>query len=111
MNTLIESLAKARDNCHNWENSLPTGEWKYDMFYHICDSCSYTCKRKWRFVGKTGKSGQLYTVGPLCNVLWLFSDDNRRAIHLSLDTASRDLPVLERDGCQVQDEYYQEHLL
>lgn len=75
MGELNADLTLARQRCEDWQ-SVSDSEFPYLELDKLCRSCMYTCHTVWRFQGMTGASGQSYTVGPMCPVLWCFHPAN-----------------------------------
>jgi len=65
----------ARQNAEAWQEAQPD-EFSYLKLDRMCERCMYVCKRRWRFAGLPKKSGEIYLVGPLCEVLWKFNPSN-----------------------------------
>lgn len=76
---IIQELVAARLALELWLGMQAKGgdEFPYLPFDRMCQTCMYVCKEQWRFHGLRGASGKLYTVGPLCPVLWQFSPLNQ----------------------------------
>ena len=75
MLSILAEQIVTRIHCEQYIDSLPPEESREQdlAFDQRCAVCYYACKHCWRFAGLVGKSGTLYTVGPLCDVLRKFS--------------------------------------
>lgn len=64
-------MARARENVEFWQDTFPSDSFPYLAIDRVCERCIYACKGRWRFDGIRES-----TVGPLCQVLWLFHPRN-----------------------------------
>jgi len=72
---LMAEQNQARQNAEAWQDAQPD-KFAYMALDRMCEKCMYVCKNRWRFAGLPKKSGEIYLVGPLCEVLWKFNPSN-----------------------------------
>lgn len=78
MFTISDDQVQARENAESWQDRQAGAgnEFPYLELDRMCGSCMYACKHRWRFAGLRQRDGGVYLVGPMCRVLWNFSDHN-----------------------------------